>query len=111
MDLKSTILGADDLTTKEVKVPEWGIDVRIRMMTAGQRDAFEAAQALDPHTDVRARLAVATICDADGNLIFTADDISALSKKSGRAMDRIFAAAARFNGITAADIEELKKNS
>jgi hypothetical protein len=105
------ILSADDRPLREVSVPEWGGSLFVRMMTAGERDAFEASQGTDPHRDLRARLAVATVCDGDGQLLFAAADVPALTAKSGRALDRIFAAAARHNGITAADVEELRKNS
>jgi hypothetical protein len=108
---KARILEAQDLPLKEVPVPEWGGKVFVRMMTAGQRDAFEAEQTTNPHRDLRARLAVATVCDEAGELLFTAEDVPTLTKKSARALDRIFAAAARHNGITQADVDELRKNS
>lgn len=109
---RSAILAAQDLPLKEVQVPEWGGAVYVRMMTAGERDAFEASQGQgNPHRDLRARLAVATVCDSCGSALFTAEDVPALTAKSGRALDRIFAAAAKHNGITAADVEDLRKNS
>lgn len=108
---RAAILEQNDRPIREVPVPEWGGKVLVRMMSAGERDAFEASQQGDPHKDLRARLAVATVCDADGVPLFTAEDVPALTAKSARALDRIFAAAARHNGITAADIEELRKNS
>lgn len=109
---RARILEADDRPMKEVVVPEWKGSVFVRMMSAGERDAFEASQGRgDPHRDLRARLAVATVCDAEGRALFTAEDVPALTAKSGRALDRIFAAAAKHNGITAADVEELRKNS
>jgi hypothetical protein len=109
---RAQILNAYDLPLKEVQVPEWDGKVFVRMMTAGERDAFEAAQqGGNPHRDLRARLAVATVCDDGGQPLFTADDVAALSGKSARALDRIFAAAAKHNGITAADVEDLRKNS
>jgi len=111
MELRDQILCACDLPVKEVKVPEWGCTVYVKMMTAQERDRFEAAQMASPMSDVRARVAVATICDEAGNLLFKDADIPALNGKSARALDRIFAASTKHNGITAADIEELKKNS
>lgn len=110
---RAQILGAFDLPTRRVEVPEWGGHVFVRMLTAGERDEFEAAQQSggNPHKDLRARLAAATVCDESGELLFTAQDVPALTAKAGRALDRIFAAAAKHNGITAADIEELRKNS
>jgi hypothetical protein len=80
-------------------------------MTAGERDQFEAAHRRQPDRDIRARLAVATVCDDAGQLVFSETDIPALSGKSARALDRIFAMAARVNGISAEDVDELRKNS
>ncbi len=40
---KDDILGADDLATEDVEVPEWGGCVRVRALTGTERDAFEAA--------------------------------------------------------------------
>jgi hypothetical protein len=108
---KSQILEAQDLDRKEVGVSEWGGTVFVRMLTGRQRDAFEAQQEKDPYTDLRARLAVATVCDEAGNLLFSEADIPALTNKNGKALDRVFAAAVKFNGIAPADIEELRKNS
>jgi hypothetical protein len=111
MELRTKILEADDLPIKEVKVPEWNCNVFVRMMTAEERDKFEARQMANPMTDVRARIAAATVCDEHGTLLFSELDIPALNKKSARALDRVFAAATKHNAITAQDIDDLKKNS
>lgn len=108
---KEQMLGAQDLTVKEVRVPEWNGTVFVRMMDGDQRDKFEADQIANPHTNVRARLVALTVCDKDGNLLFTEADVPAISKKAGAALDRIFAAAAKHNRITPQDIDELKKSS
>ena len=39
---KAAILAADDLPTIDIAVPEWGGSVRIRALTAGQREELEA---------------------------------------------------------------------
>ncbi len=107
---RESILGAADLPQREVDVPEWGGSVLIRAMTGGERDRFEAAWKQDPSSDIRARLAQATLCDETGSLIFGSQDIPSLSAKSSKALDRIFAAATVHNGITDKDVEELRKN-
>lgn len=107
---RESILASEDLKREEIKVPEWGGSVYVRTMTAGERDEFEIAHSLNPEKDVRARLAVATVCDADGVLLFTPADIAKLTRKSAAPLDRIFARAMKLNRISAADIEELKGN-
>ena len=40
---REQILGSDDLKRQTVAVPEWGGDVFVRMLTGGERDAFEVS--------------------------------------------------------------------
>jgi len=108
---RNAILARDDLAIRIVEIPEWGGHVLIRCMTAGERDDFEMAWKRNSSNDIRARLAVYTVCDQAGKLLFTADDIPILTAKSSRALDRIFAAATIHNGMTESDVEELRKNS
>jgi len=108
---RTAILAVEDLPRLAVEVPEWGGRVYVRMMSAGERDAWESSIVASPDKDVRARLAVAVLCDENGEALFSAADIPAVSKKSGRALDRVFAAATKHNKMSRADIDELKKNS
>ena len=107
------ILGSDDLEFETVHVPEWNGEVRVRMLTAGQRDRFESEVAgiggkSKNMTNLRARLVALTACDQEGEQLFQAGDIEALAKKSAAAVDRVFTVAARLNGFTSSDIEELE---
>ena len=111
---KENILAAEDLTFEHIEVPEWGGVVRVRTMTAGERDRWETAL-LDEkgevrEQDIRARLVSLTAVDGEGKRMFDDGDITALSAKSAAAMDRVFAAASKLNGLSAADVEELAKN-
>ncbi len=107
---RDAILGAQDLPVLTVSIPEWGGEVFIRTMTGGERDQFEAGWKRNPTDDIRARLAVATLCDEDGRLLFSAADVPALSAKSSTALDRIFAASTAHSGLTDKDVEDLRKN-
>lgn len=114
---RDAILSIDDIQTEEVFVPEWGGSVLVRGMVGHERDAFEATllkqrgkqQEMDL-TDVRAKLAARSIVDEAGALVFTLEDVAALSKKSGAALQRIFNVAQRLSGLSDDDIEELAKN-
>lgn len=108
---RDQILQADDLPRKKVTVPEWGGDVFIRVMTSAERDAFEASLTADRTTNIRARLAIKTLCDEQGNLLFTEGDEAALGAKSGSAIDRIWAESVMFNAISKKDISDLEKKS
>lgn len=110
---KKAILSAQDLPTKEVKVPEWGGTVTVKALTSKQRDEYEASHILDGKVDLsnlRARLCVRCIVDKKGNRVFQDTDAEALGRKSGAAMDRVFAVAQKLSGLSDRDVEELAKN-
>lgn len=110
------ILSAHDLGEPlPLHIPEWGGLVYIRQMTGLERDAFELAcmapgGAVD-RSNLRGKLAVMTVCDIDGRLLFRPEQAAELGAKSGRALARIWELAAPHNGITEADADELLKNS
>lgn len=112
---RDAILKADDLPHEDIKVPEWGGTVRVRAITAGERDKFE--QSIFANRDdmtkraIRARLASLSIIDKNGERLFSDEDVSALDGKSARAMDRVFEVAERLSGVGPDDVKELEKNS
>ena len=115
---RAAILAVPDIATEDVDVPEWGGVVRVRGLTASQRDAFEAAslQGKGKNTSVnlhnlRARLVALCIVDEDGNQLFAERDVHVLGQKSAAAIDRIYDTATRLSGIGENDVEELTKNS
>jgi hypothetical protein len=115
---KEQILSAIDLKTETVEVPEWGGQVKVRMMTGAERDAFEESIVDVKGTsqkqnlkNLRAKLCVMTMVDDNGNLVFTQDEVVALGKKSAKALDRVFGVAQKLNGLTKDDVDVLTKNS
>lgn len=112
---RDQILDAHDLRKIKLEVPEWGGSVYIKTLTARERDQFEdtiyrSKKKIDI-SNVRAHLASLVLIDAKGANLFTAADIKHLGKKSATAMDKVFSAACKLNGMTPKDIEELEKNS
>jgi len=111
---KSAILGASDLKHEDVNVPAWGGTVRVRAMNGLERDEFRAAITSEgpvPIGQFSAALLVACIVDADGNRLFTADDMAALQKKSAKSLDGPANVAMRLNGLGGDAVEEAVKNS
>lgn len=115
---KAQILAADDLTTEVVSVPEWGGEVRVRALSASERDQFEdkIVKREGKHsrvilTDVRAKLAAVCMVNEAGARLFTDAEVAELTKKSAAALQRVFEVAQRLAGITDEDAEELEKNS
>lgn len=113
---KEQILNADDLKSEVIDVPEWAVDgqVRVCTMSGFSRDRFEAGitgkNGGMNMSNIRAKLAAATIVDESGKLLFDEDDVVKLGHKSCAALDRVFAAAQRLNMISNADVEVLAKN-
>jgi len=118
MDLlnKDQILAAEDLPFKDVEVPEWGGTVRIRTMTGGERDAFEASiyetvgdKVQFNRQDFRAKLLSKVIVDGNGIRLFSDKEIAQLSAKSAKAINRLFDVAQEINGISKAEQDALEK--
>ena len=114
---KAAILAVQDLTTVELEVPEWQCWVRVRTLTSGERDNFEAeVTAVNGRNtrvnvrNIRAKLVAATVVDEEGRPLFGLPDVEALSAKSAKALDRIFGKAAELAGMREADVEELAAN-
>lgn len=111
---RADILARKDLPTKVVPVPEWGGDVVVRTLTAGERDEFEIAireaREEEDRPNVRARLVALVVVGEDGRRLFSEADVEQLGELSARAMDRVFAAAQRLSGFTPDDVAELEKN-
>lgn len=122
------VLSRDELLRKrklEVRRVDLGPgeSVYVRQMCGRERDSFEQSiirtttgpdgelvmeRSLE---DFRAKLAVRTICDEEGNLLLKEEDVEALSTRMPAAqLEMIVNAAQELNGITRKDRENLVKN-
>lgn len=111
---RDQILQAQDIKTESVDVPEWGGNVYVKGMTGAERDAFEGSivetRGKNTHVNVRnlrAKLVAQSVCDENGEPLFTPKDVDALGKKSAAALQRVFDVASRLSGISSKDVEEL----
>jgi len=114
---RDDILKAEDLSTEEVDVPEWGGTVLVRGMSGRERDEFEVSmtvrhgkQMVQDFANTRAKIVARCVVDEDGQRLFTDADVAVLGEKSGAAIDRIFGVASRLSGLGAEDVEELAEN-
>lgn len=116
---KDQILSQMDLKHVDVAAPEWGGTVRLREMTAAERDDWEdfilsgrsADGKIKGLKNIRATLVSLCAVDEDGQRLFANEDMTALSGKSAAILERLFVAAQKLNSLTPADLEELEKNS
>lgn len=111
---RDAILQANDLEKELVPVPEWGGEVYVRAMTGAERDRFEASvveqrgkKQIFHIEQIRAKLASYTICDEQGNRLFTDADVKVLGQKSAAALQRVYEVAQRLSGITDTAVDEL----
>lgn len=111
---RDEILGLTDVVIETVDVPEWKRAVRVRSLTAAERESWEGAVYPGPKETrvglIRAALAVRSIIDEQGNRIFGDDDAESLATKSAAALERVYRVARRLSFVTDSDVEELLKN-
>ncbi len=113
---RDAILRAIDLKHTTVAVPEWGGSVRVRGMTAAERDAMLAAVAPGAETDkrsdsqIKAYLCAHCIVDAHGASLFADEDIALLQQKNPQVLDRLANEVLRLSGIGEPGVEVLEKN-
>lgn len=105
---REDILNANDACIEVVEVEEWGGSVRVKAISAKDREILEkefSATNLPPN--MRARLVAMSVVDSNNNNLFTYDDIEALGKKNATAIDKIFTVAKRLSKMdnTQANIE------
>jgi hypothetical protein len=60
---------------------------------------------------MRAKLVARTVVDADGEPVFSQQDVAALGELSAAALDRVFEVASRLSGLNEKDLEEMAGNS
>jgi len=116
---RDAILAADDLASENIAVPEWGegAEVKVRCMTAEERDEWDASiyqevrgKVVVDRKNFRAKLLAKTIVDESGVPIFSESDIETLGKKSSIVITRLFITAQRINGLSKEAQEALEKN-
>lgn len=115
------------LTKEELKVEKVFLNkkdfVFVRQMTGRERDRFEQSLMREVKDDkgnvdyersledFRAKLAVNTLCDENGNNLLNPEDYPTLSQNmSARTLELIINAAQKLNRISEADREGLVKN-
>jgi hypothetical protein len=121
---RSKLLQKEVLQIEKVELGEDEF-VYVRQMTGHERDTFEQSLIKEKKdskgtitgydratSDFRAKLAVVTICDENGNLLLQPGDYPALSANmSAKTLEKIINTAQKLNSITEEDKENLVKNS
>jgi hypothetical protein len=114
------ILAVQDIKVVPVDVPEWGGRVYVRSMSGTTRERYVESireiKGKGKKQEIKilliesgAKLAQQTMCDKDGNLLFTPQQVRELGEKSSAALQRVIDKAAELNGLSD-DAEEDAKN-
>ena len=120
---REEILNAPDRRMVPVEIPEWGGEgagVYVRSLTA-----FERANAETKWHNYRKNRGLSeedynfydpfyasfVVCDESGKLLFTPNEVEALSRKASKPLERIVLISRRLNGNSIAEIEAIAKNS
>lgn len=112
--LRGKILAANDATSELVEVPEWGVTVEVRSITAKERalllnDAANNQGKVDL-SKIYPDMVIAATFDPDtGERVFSEADKDEISGKNGKAVERIADVAGRLSGMNG-DAEKAVKN-
>jgi hypothetical protein len=114
---RDLILNYQDMETQDIVCPEWGgVTVKIRTLSAAERDMLEApavesaaAGSTPQFHNFRARVVVIAALNDDGSKMFTEADIDTLGTKHAGAVSRIADAVIRLSRFSDEDIAELGK--
>lgn len=107
------LLAAPISAPTPVDLPELGGRVFVREMTAAERDQFDEGIRDDSgklRDGYRAQLVAATVCDADGKLLFRPEQAAELAGRGASLVVKLARVAARVNALTAEAVEEAKKD-
>lgn len=117
---RDAILALPDLDTEDVYVPKWDTTVRVKSMSAGQRNKLAGLMLKGSGRDfdiditqlpgVMANVVAWCAVDEDGKRMFKDSDVDALNEKHGDALQVIFDAAMRVSGLGDSDVGDIAKN-
>lgn len=109
---KEKILQATGRKIKRFTIPQWdNMEVAIRSWSAKELQAFTDWQkAADQSVELFGKVAAMSLCDDEGKLLFTDEDVPALCEKDLDALMLILENATTFNRVSKAEVDKAKKN-
>ena len=117
MNLRDTILAVDDIPSEKVTIKEWGVDVLVRGMSAGDRitlmqNAYDQQTGQINMAAIYPDVVVSCLVDPDTKeAVFTSDDKPLLMSKSSAAIEQIAAIGLRLSGIGQEEQDAAGKDS
>jgi len=103
---KASILAVKDFTYKDIEIPEWGGSVRVRGLSAAERDKFEMEAGVNNDlVNMRARFITTCIIDENGESLFSQKEATKIGEKNASVVNRIFDVVRDLSGMGDADLE------
>lgn len=108
---KHQIFAANDLKQEIIAMPEWGGDVKIRVMSVREQLDFDKFLAAKPDDKEMAFFLIIKSCvDENDKPLFDDGDIEFLEQKSADSILKLFQAILGLNKQKPDDVETLAKN-
>jgi len=117
MNLRDTILAVEDIPTKTVEIPEWGVELLVKGMTAGDRLSLMQTAYDQATQQINMAIVYPDVCVAcaydpkSGEAVFTQDDKASLMQKSSAAIERLATVALSLSGIGKEEQDAAGKDS
>lgn len=117
---RGEIVAMVDAVFEDIEVPEWDRIVRVKSLTATERDLFEASLVAGEGrnrsanlVNIRAKLVAMCMVDDTGARYYvdTKAGAAELGARNGAVLDHIFSVCQRLGGFSTKDMEEIEKNS
>ena len=92
-------------------VPWNGTEYHLRSMNEGEKGRLDAKIADAEPADGRKLMIIAHLCDDQGHLLLTEDDMAKLNEVNAKLSERLIRASMKLSGYSDNDIEEQVGNS
>ena len=105
---KDQIFAIDDIKTKIVDIPEWGGEIKLRVLSVGAQIKFDEYREDDKKAIMYS--IINSCVNEDVSYLFNEEDIQHLEQKDPNVIMRLFNEIISLNKQKENDIEELAKN-
>jgi hypothetical protein len=108
---RDAALSVQDVSTKDVPVPEWGCDVRIRALTHAERREFSRLKASGEAEYAAEWLIMRAVIDEKGAAVYKwPDDREFLGQRNGGIIQKLGMAVMELNEVGEKRVLEEEKN-
>ena len=115
---KEQILAVKDIEEKKIKVPEWKGEILIKSLSSAERSEYysfiqkrnKPGVGISEISGIYEKLIVLGVVDANGDRMFSDDDIKKLGEKSPAVLTRIANEILAISGMGPDDVDKAEEN-